>query len=143
MENETKEFNVRAKWIEGPRGEVIVDGMQSIQTGMPPKYHTPEHLLVAAVAVCFMNAFVYFAKKMYIEFVDFEVGGKGVLEKVGRSFEVTRISLNARVTIDDEQSRQKFERALELGAKYCFVANSLKATVEHEHEIVLVQKGNH
>ncbi len=137
MEEERKEFNVRTRWIEGPRGEVIVNGMPSIQTGMPPEHYTPEHLLVAAVSVCLMNSFYYFTKKMHIEFRDFEVSGTGILEKVGRSFEVTKVKLYARVVISEERLRAKFERALELGAKYCFVANSLKATVEHDHEIVI------
>ncbi len=136
-DDEAKEFDVRVKWIEGPKGDVIVDGMPTIRVGMPPSNHTPEHLLVAAVSACMMNSFVYFTKKMHIEFKAFEVEGKGVLEKVDRSFEVTKVIVKARVVIDSEDLRSKFERAMELGAKYCFVANSLKASVEHYHEVIV------
>jgi len=137
MTDEPREFNVAIKWIEGPFGEVIVPGMPTIRTGMPPTYHTPEHLLVAAVITCFMNSFVYFTRRMRIEFESFEAHGRGVLERVGRSFEVARIDVNAMVKVANEALTKKIERALELGGKYCFVGNSLKSSVKYDYEVVV------
>ena len=71
----------------------------------------PEHLLVAAVITCFMNSFVYFTRRMRIEFESFEAHGRGVLERVGRSFEVARIDVNAMVKVADEALTKKIERA--------------------------------
>ncbi|MGV9168708.1 MAG: OsmC family protein, partial [Promethearchaeia archaeon] len=78
-----------------------------------------------------------FTRKMHIEFEAFEVEATGRLEKVGRSFEITKIDMKSTITIKDETLRNKIERALELGDKYCFVANSMKCPREHEHEIVI------
>jgi organic hydroperoxide reductase OsmC/OhrA len=142
MTEEPRLFEQKVIWRGGKSGEVVARGMPTIlsggqiQTG-EVRYHTPEDLLVAAVATCFMNSFIAFIEKMRLEIGSFEVSGQGVLEKVDRSYEITHVHLKAKVVIGSEEIRGKIERALELGAKYCFVANSLKAATEHEYEIVV------
>ena len=74
---------------------------------------------------------------MHIEFKSFECDATGVLEQVGRSFEITKIVQKTRVVIGSEELRPKIERALYLGAKYCFVANSMKCPVAHVDEIIV------
>lgn len=143
MSESPSEHQVRVLWTGEKSGRVIVTGRTDIMTGIPPESdgtiqnYTPEDLFVAAGAVCFMNSFVYFTKKMHIVFKSFEVESVGYLELVGKSFEVTRIHSKTKLIIDSEDLRKKFERALELGAKYCFIANSMKCPTTHEHEIVV------
>jgi organic hydroperoxide reductase OsmC/OhrA len=142
-ENEDKKYEIRVAWTGGKSGEVVVESLPPILTGTHPesekKFYTPEELFVASGAVCFMNSFVYFLEKMHIEIQSFEVVSIGRLEKVDRSFEITEINSHTRVVIDKETSRKKIERALELGAKYCYVANSMKCPTYHDHEIVVVE----
>lgn len=142
MNEESRLFEQRVIWRGGRTGEVVSAGMPTIMSGGQIhsgsiRHHTPEDLLVAAVATCFMNSFISFIEKMRIEVKAFEVEGQGLLERVDRSFEITRVTLRSRVTIGSEDIRGKVERALELGAKYCFVANSLKASFEHKEEIIV------
>lgn len=142
MSDESRLFEQKAIWRGGKAGEVVSAGMPAILTdgqiqSGSIRHHTPEDLLVAAVAACFMNSFIIFTEKMRIDVKSFEVEGQGLLEKVDRSFEITRITLRSRVTIGNEDIRGKVERALELGGKYCFVANSLKASFEHHDEIIV------
>lgn len=141
MSEKTRSYDVTVVWTGGKSGEAIVDEMPKIRTGEPPDesqtYHTPEHLLVAAAATCLMNSFVEFTKKMRIRFDSFEVEATGILEKVGRSFEITKLNMVTKVEILSEDLRQRFERALELGAKYCYVANSLKGTTTYDHRIIV------
>ncbi|TXT57060.1 MAG: hypothetical protein BAJATHORv1_20660 [Candidatus Thorarchaeota archaeon] len=140
-EEQTKEYDVKVKWIEGKSGEVLVEEMPKIRTGKvsedSKQFHTPEHLFVASATVCYMNSFVYFTEKMRLEFISFETDAVGTLDKVGRSFEITKIHTKTKLVIEDEKLKNRFERALELGAKYCFVANSMKCPVTHEHEILV------
>jgi uncharacterized OsmC-like protein len=82
-----------------------------------------------------MNGFIEFTKKMRIDFKSFECDAIGKLEKVGRSFEVTKIDISARVMVTSEEITQKIERALELAAKYCFIGNSMKCPISHETEV--------
>jgi uncharacterized OsmC-like protein len=142
MSEEPKIFEQTVIWRGGKSGEIVARGMPTIISGGQVqageiRYHTPEDLLVAAVATCFMDSSIAFIEKMRVEIKSFEVLGQGILEKVGRSFEITRVHLRAKVVIGNEEIRGKIERALELGAKYCFVGNSLKAISEYKHEIVV------
>jgi organic hydroperoxide reductase OsmC/OhrA len=136
-------FPVRLVWTGGKSGEISIDRKAVIRTGTPlgnlgvPKYHTPEDLFVASATVCYMNGFINFAEKMHIEFNAFTCDAVGTLEKVGRGFEITKIEMRARVEIKSEDLREKISRALELGAKYCFVGNSMKCPISHTIEIVV------
>ncbi|MFW9849029.1 MAG: OsmC family protein [Candidatus Thorarchaeota archaeon] len=138
-----KENHVKVTWTDEKSGTVIAEVKSEIKSRIPPvlddnrHFYTPEDLFVAAGAVCFMNSVVHFTKKMHIEFKSIDIESVGVVEQVGRSYEVTRIHTKTRLVIGDKDLKKKFERALELGAKYCFVANSMKCPTNHEHEIVI------
>jgi organic hydroperoxide reductase OsmC/OhrA len=143
MSEPPREHFVKVVWNNEKTGTAIVEGKPEIVTRIPPpsedtmQHFTPEDLFVSAGSVCFMNSFVYFTKKMRIDFKSIEVNSVGYLEKVDRSFEVTRIHSKTRLVISGKDLEKKFERALELGAKYCFIANSMKCPTIHEHEIVI------
>jgi organic hydroperoxide reductase OsmC/OhrA len=143
LAGETRGYDVRVTWDKDDGGAVHVEGMPDIQVARPrddestSKLYTPEHLFVAAATACFLNSFIYFTRRMHIEFKSFECSATGILEQVDRSFEITRISTKSLLVIESESLRRKFERALELGAKYCFVANSMKCPVTHENEIIV------
>ncbi len=143
MTERLDEHHIKVHWTGGKSGRVVVEGREEIKTGIPSgsdgsvQHYTPEELFVAAGTVCFMNSFVYFTKKMHIEFKSFEAESVGFLEQVDRSFEVTRIHTKTRLVIAAGGQTKKFERALELGAKYCFIANSMKCPTTHEHEIIV------
>lgn len=143
MSEEPKEYDVKVTWDHKRGGTVLVDSMPSIKVVRPkgdentPDLYTPEHLFVASATVCFMNSFIYFTRRMRIEFKSFECDATGTLEQVGRGSEVTKIMTRSKLIIESDKAKPKFVRALELGAKYCFIANSMKCPVEHEHEIIV------
>jgi organic hydroperoxide reductase OsmC/OhrA len=134
---------VKLVWTGGKSGNLTVEGKANIRTGVPSGgpdeaiLHSPEDLFVASATMCYMNGFVEFTKKMRIEFKSFECDAIGTLEKVGRSFEVTKIVMDAKVVIGSEGIRKKIDRALELAAKYCFIGNSMKCPIIHNPEVVL------
>jgi organic hydroperoxide reductase OsmC/OhrA len=142
LSEDTREYNVRVVWTGEKSGDVIVDDKPVIRTGRSPEsagieFHSPEELFVASASVCFMNSFVVFTQKMHISFKSFEVEAKGTLERVDKSYEITKMHMKTIVTVDSEELRSKMERALELGAKYCYVSNSMKCPTEHENVIVV------
>ncbi|MHA2350982.1 MAG: OsmC family protein [Candidatus Thorarchaeota archaeon] len=143
MSEDASYYDVRLVWSGRKNGELIVEGKPMIRTGMfeedekAVKYHSPEDLFVASAAVCYMNGFVEFTHKMRISFNSFECEARGTLEKVGRSFEITQIDMNTKVSIESEKIRAKIERALKLAAKYCFIGNSMKCPISHEFEIII------
>jgi organic hydroperoxide reductase OsmC/OhrA len=137
------EYEINLVWTGGKTGNLSVEGKPMIVTGVPSdfdgedKHHSPEDLFVASATVCFMNGFVEFTRKMHIEFQKFACKSVGVLEKVGKSFEITRINMWARVSISNEGIRKKISRALELADKYCFIGNSMKCQINHENEVIV------
>ena len=143
MSEEPKLFPVKLVWTGGKSGDLVVEGKVSIKTGVPSggpeeaMFHSPEDLFVASATMCYMNGFVEFTKKMYIEFKSFECDAVGTLEKVERSFEVTKIDMTAKVVIGSEDIRNKIDRALGLAAKYCFIGNSMKCPIIHETDVVV------
>lgn len=142
-EVEPRYYPVRLVWTGGKSGNLEVEGKVIIKTSVPSsspeedKYHSPEDLFVASATMCYMNGFVEFTRKMRIEFKSFECDAVGTLEKVGRSFEVTKIDMTAKVVIGSEDIRKKIDRALELAAKYCFVGNSMRCPIIHMTEVVV------
>lgn len=136
MSDEPRLFPVNLVWTGENNGSLSVEGKVAIKTGVA-SYHTPEDLFVASATACYMNGFVNFTEKMHINFKSFECDAVGILEKVDRSFEITKIEMKARVVIESENLRKKIDRALELAAKYCFVGNSMKCPISHNTEIVV------
>lgn len=137
-ESGPKYYPVKLIWTGGKSGNLIIEGKATIKTGVPsggPKeamFHSPEDLFVASATMCYMNGFVEFTRKMRIDFTSFECDAIGTLEKVGRSFEVTKIDMTAKVRIGSEDIRKRMDRALELAAKYCFIGNSMKCPITHK-----------
>ncbi len=117
MSEEPMLFPVRLVWTGGRTGRLSVEGKAAIRTGTlssdpeETNYHSPEDLFVASATVCYMNGFVNFTRKMHIEFKTFTYDAVGALEKVGRSFEIARIQMRARVQIESEDLRDKIARA--------------------------------
>lgn len=142
-EAEPKYYPIRLVWTGGKSGDLTVEGKAVIKTGVPSggpdeaMFHSPEDLFVASATMCYMNGFVEFVRKMRIDFKSFECDSVGTLEKVGRSFEVTKIDMKAKVGIGAEDIRKRIERALDLAARYCFIANSMKSEVSHETTVVV------
>lgn len=137
-ESGPKYYPVKLIWTGGKSGNLIVEGKATIKTGVPSggpeeaMFHSPEDLFVASATMCYMNGFVEFARKMRIDFTSFECDAVGTLEKIGRSFEVTKIDMTAKVRIGSEDIRKRVDRALELAAKYCFIGNSMKCPITHK-----------
>ena len=142
-EDEPKYYPVKLVWTGGKSGDLQVEGKVVIKTGVPSgspeetMLHSPEDLFVASATMCYMNGFVEFTRKMRIEFKSFECVAVGTLEKVGRSFEVTKIDTESKIVIGSEDIRNKIDRALELAAKYCYVGNSMKCPITHATEVVI------
>lgn len=141
MSDDDRYFPISLQWTGRKTGLLSVEGKDVIRTGVPlddqdeASGYTPEDLFVASAAICYMNGFIEFTRKMHIEFKSFDCDAVGNLERVGRSFEITQIEMTARVTIESDEVRGKIERALELAAKYCFVGNSMKCPITHRVEI--------
>jgi organic hydroperoxide reductase OsmC/OhrA len=136
-------YNVRVDWTHDRIGDILIDGKPKVQVATPPEFDgvegilSPEDLFVAAAASCHMTTFVAFTSKMRFEFKSFSCKGVGILEKVEKGFEFTKIVLKSTAIVGTEELRPKAERALELTGKYCLITNSMKCEVVHENHVIV------
>jgi organic hydroperoxide reductase OsmC/OhrA len=118
-------------------GEVTVTspGLESVQTTSPPEFGgpagnwSPETLLVAAVADCFILTFRAVARASRFAWLDLECAAEGKLEKVDRHSEFTEFVLTATLRVPPEASLARAERLLHKAEAGCLITNSLKSKV--------------
>jgi peroxiredoxin-like protein len=96
---------------------------------------SPEELLLAAVANCFVLSFRTVASIAKLEWQTIQCTTEGVLDKVERAMQFTEIISKVVLTVGDEDSRSKAEKTLEKAEQICIVSNSLTATKRLESEV--------
>ena len=131
-------YQVDSEWTRGPNGVVAGEGLPSIDVSAPPEFHgepgrwTPEHLLTAAAASCFMMTFLATARFQKIEVHGFRVRAFARLEKLpGEGYRFTEITLTPEITVAHDDV-EKILKVIDRAEKNCFVSNSLRATVQVE-----------
>ncbi len=111
-----------------------LDTMPPPQYGGEPGHWSPETLLVAAVADCFVLTFRNVARASRLEWESVKCNVEGTLDQVDRATLFTHFEINAELRISDPNSRGKAERCLEKAERACLITNSLKAeTTLHLH----------
>ena len=93
---------------------------------------TPETLLVAAVADCFILTFRGVSRAAKLEWLSLECRVAGVLEKVNGTTQFSRFTTYADLTVPAGVDAVKARELLERAEHLCLVANSLrgKRTIE-------------
>jgi organic hydroperoxide reductase OsmC/OhrA len=94
--------------------------------GGPGNLWSPEDLLVAAVADCFILSFRAIASASKFEWINLKCRVIGTLDKVERSVQFTAFSIAAELTIPAGADGERAQRLLEKAEQTCFITNSLK-----------------
>jgi organic hydroperoxide reductase OsmC/OhrA len=122
---------------------VSAEGLPDIESAGPPQFGgpggvwSPEELLVAAVADCFILSFRAIARTARLEWSTLECEVDGELDKIEKFTQFTGFKVQAKLTIPDEKDRKKAGVILEKADKYCLVSNSLKAASELTTEVIV------
>ena len=95
--------------------------------GGPGDLHSPEDLVAAAVAGCFILSFKAIARASKLDWDSIEITTEGVLDQVDRATQFTEFTTRGRLVLPAGASRDKAQRLLEKAEETCFVTNSLKA----------------
>ena len=94
-----------------------------------PGFWTPEHLLVASVASCFVSTFSGFAEKSKLEIASFQLDAEGVLDNEAGIWRFSKIRLRPLVTVPKEEGRDRALRLLDKAEKSCLIARALRFKV--------------
>jgi organic hydroperoxide reductase OsmC/OhrA len=113
--------------------ELASPGLPALVTAPPAEFGgpgnlwSPETLLVAAVADCFILTFRAIARASKLDWVALECGAEGVLDRVDGVTRFTQITVRARLTVPAGASESLAARLLEKAEHGCLVTNSLLA----------------
>jgi len=113
--------------------ELSADGVPPLQAAAPPQFDgpdglwSPEMLLSAAVADCFVLSFRALARARGLAWRRLSCSVEGQLERLEGQSRFTRFALLAKLAIDSAADRPRAQALLEQAEHGCLVANSLRA----------------
>jgi organic hydroperoxide reductase OsmC/OhrA len=130
-----------------PSGAVAVEspGLESFSTAPPAEFGgpgdlwSPETLLVAAVANCFVLTLRALARAAAFRWSSVECGVEGVLERVEGVTRFSRFVTRARLIVPSDADRALARTLLERAEQGCLIANSLRAERHLDAEIVAME----
>ncbi|MEM1022946.1 MAG: OsmC family protein [Myxococcota bacterium] len=122
--------------ITGP-GLPKLDSAPPAEFGGPGDQWSPETLLTAAVADCFVLTFRAIARASKLSWNRLEVDVEGTLDKVDGETRFTSILVKARLQAPDGTDEGKAVRIMEKSEKMCLITNSLMAEVHLEPSVSL------
>lgn len=126
----------RAAARGSPAGAVTVASppLPDIETAPPPEFDgpggtwSPETLLCAAVADCFILTFRGVSRAAKFDWLKLECRVEGTLERVESQSQFTRFASHVTLTVPAGADAVKARALLERAEHGCLVANSLRGT---------------
>lgn len=100
--------------------------------GGPGGYWSPETLLMAAVADCFVLSWRSIAAASSFEWTALTTEAVGVLDRVDRVTRFTQVHLTIQLTVPSGSDREKAERLVHKSENACLITNSLNAETTSE-----------
>ena len=103
--------------------------------GGPGDRWSPETLLVAAVADCFVLSFRAVAQASKLEWVSLRCEVEGTLDRVERVTQFTGFDVRASLRVPPGANPERARGLLEKAEKICLISNSLKAASHLETSV--------
>lgn len=121
-----------------PEGDVPVTsaGLPALATAPPAEFDgpgdrwSPETLLVAAVADCFILTFRAIARGSKLAWTSLSCEVEGTLDRVERVTQFTGFRVRAALRVPQGTDEARAKRLLERAEQGCLITNSLKAKSE-------------
>lgn len=105
--------------------------------GGPPGYWSPETLLAAAVADCFVLSFRAVARAAKLEWLSVSAEVDCVLDRIQGVAHFTRVTTRARLVVPQGTDAARAHSLLEKAERVCLISNSLKAERHLAAEVVV------
>ena len=118
-------------------------GLPDLSTTPPPEfggpegYWSPETLLTASVADCFILTFRAIAAASKLDWAHLECDVTGTLDRVERVTRFTRFDLTARLQVPEGTDREKAEKLLHKSEAMCLITASLNTENHLETEVTV------
>ena len=145
----TEIYETTVTWTGGHDGHVRMGNGPEMDFSAPPQAQgradvlTPEDAFVGAVNACVMLMFIWAAERFRLGLVSSECRAEGTkLVELDRTEIFTQVVLKPRIVVragiePAEAVEKRVRRALESAQKFSLVANSIKAKVVVEPDILI------
>jgi organic hydroperoxide reductase OsmC/OhrA len=120
--------------------------LPNLETAPPPEFEgpggvwSPETLLCASIADCFILTFRAMSRAARLEWSHLECRVEGVLERVGRNSQFTRYTTFAKLAVPESSEVVKARELLERAEHGCLIANSLTGSRSLDAQVVIVDR---
>jgi len=137
------EYKVAASAASEGEITLTAEGLDTIASAAPAQFDgpgdrwSPENLLVASVADCFILTFRAIARFSKLEWTSLECSATGTLDKVDRTTCFTAFTINAKLQVPEGTDTDKAHKLLEKSEASCLVTNSLKSTITLNAEVTV------
>jgi organic hydroperoxide reductase OsmC/OhrA len=129
----------------GNEGNVIVsgEGLPDVETQSPPQFGgpegvwSPETMLSAAVANCFILTFRAIARASKFEWISIECNVEGVLDRPERTTFFTAFNVHAVLHLPNDAKAEMAQRLMEKAEHVCLITASLKSEIVLTTEILI------
>jgi organic hydroperoxide reductase OsmC/OhrA len=116
-------------------GDVAIEsaGLPALVSASPAEFGgpgdrwSPETLLVAAVADCFILTFRAIARASKLDWASLECDVEGILDRVERVTQFTEFHVRATLRVLPGSDEARAQRLLERAEQVCLITNSLKS----------------
>jgi organic hydroperoxide reductase OsmC/OhrA len=137
-------YHLDLNWLEGRRAELNPGkGKPKLVVGAPVEFKgepgniSAEDLLVSAIAVCQMGAFLAFAARKGLEFTSYADSADGLLVVVDGKLRFTGVTLHPTITILREEDRETALKLVEDAHHMCPVGNAQNFPIAVEPQIIV------
>lgn len=118
-------------------GVADLESAPPAEFGGPGDQWSPESLLVAAVADCFVLSFRAIARASKLEWTTLDCEANGTLDRVERAAQFTAFAVRATLSVPAATDAAKAERLLQKAEQACLITNSLKAESHLDATVVV------
>lgn len=119
-------------------GLVNLESAGPAEFGGPGDLWSPETMLVATVADCFILGFRAIARIARMDWIRMSCDVIGDLDRIDRVIQFTAFHIRARLEIPVGTSEEKALRLLEKAEKTCLITNSMTAETKLDAEVKVV-----
>jgi organic hydroperoxide reductase OsmC/OhrA len=133
MQNLPHHYNVSAAADPESGVQLGSTGLPDLESAAPAEFGgpgdkwSPESLLVASVADCFVLSFKAIARASKFSWISLTCSVEGTLDKVERVTQFTTFEVKASLTIPADMSEDMALRLLDKAEHLCLITNSLTA----------------
>lgn len=141
MQNLPHHYAVTAQTSADSNVELSSKGVSSLESAAPAEFGgpgdlwSPETLLVAAVADCFILSFKAIARGMKFEWQALRCEVEGTLDRVDKATLFTEFKVSAVLDVAAGADEEKARRLMEKAEHLCLISNSLKAETHLEAKV--------